>query len=134
MLVLDNSVTMHWCFENATHPYADSILQQVATDEAFVPVIWRYEVSAVLAKSQKDGILTPEKADAFLLLLDSLNITLDPESADRISTEVHRLAITHRLTSYDAAYLELAIRKQFPLATLDDELIRACKAIGHPLA
>ena len=134
MLVLDNSVTMRWCFENTTHPYADGILQQVATSEAFVPVIWRYEVSAVLARSIKDGILAPEKADAFLLLLDSLNITLDPESADHIFTEVHRLAITYRLTSYDAAYLELAIRKQLPLATLDGELIRACKAIDHPLA
>ena len=88
----------------------------------------------MLAKSQKDGLLTPEKADAFLLLLNSLNITLNPESADRILTEVHRLAIIYRLTSYDAAYLELAIRKQLCLATLDDELIRTCKAISHPLA
>ena len=124
---------MRWCFENATHPYADGILQQVVASEAFVPVIWRYEVSAVLAKSLKDGLLTPEKADAFLQLLDSLNITLDPESADRIFSAVHRLAITYRLTSCNAAYLELAIRKQLPLGTLDDELIRACKAIGHPL-
>jgi predicted nucleic acid-binding protein len=46
---------------------------------------------------------------------------------------VHRLAVAHRLTSCDAAYLELAMRKKLPLATLDDELIRACNRTGHAL-
>ena len=131
--VLDNSVTMRWCFQDANHPYADGILQQLGAGEAFVPILWRYEVSAVLAKSQKDGILTAEKADTFLALLNFLNITIDTEGTERIFNDVHQLAITHRLTSYDAAYLELATRKNLPLATLDDELIRACKAIDHPL-
>ncbi len=96
-----------------------------------VPVLWRYEVSSVLARSQKDGILTAAKADAFLTDLKTLNITLDYDGTDRIFTDVHRLAVTYRLTSYDAAYLELAIRKKLPLATLDAELITACKAAGE---
>ncbi len=104
VFVLDNSVTMRWCFQNAAHPYADSVLKQLASGEAFVPVLWRYEVSAVLAKSQKDGILTAAKAEAFLATVNSLNITLDRDGADRIFTDVHRLAVIHRLTSYDAAY------------------------------
>ena len=91
------------------------------------------KVSAVLSKSLKDGILTQDKTAAFIALLDSLSITLDYKSADRILTDVHQLAVTHRLTSYDAAYLELAWRKKLPLATLDEELIRACKRISHPL-
>jgi hypothetical protein len=53
VFVLDNSVTMRWCFQNAAHPYADGILQTLAVGAALVPVLWRYEVSAVLAKSQK---------------------------------------------------------------------------------
>lgn len=108
-------------------------MEQIITGEAFVPVIWRYEVSAVLARSQKDGSIAPVKAEAFLALMQSLNITLDYESADRIFGNVHRIAVTHGLTSYDAAYLELAIRKNLPLATLDGKLIKTCKAIGHPL-
>jgi predicted nucleic acid-binding protein len=133
VFVLDNSVTMRWCFENSTHPYADTVLQTLAAGQAIVPVLCRYEVSAVLAKAEKDGILTDTKVSALLTTLQSLNIQLDREGADYILSDVHRLAVAHRLTSYDAAYLELAMRKKLPLATLDDELIRACKRAGHPM-
>ncbi|HEX4277972.1 MAG TPA: type II toxin-antitoxin system VapC family toxin [Bryobacteraceae bacterium] len=107
-------------------------MQTLAAGQAIVPVLWRYEVSAVLAKAQKDGILTDLKVSA-LLTLQSLNIQLDREGADYILSDAHRLAVAHRLTSYDAAYLELAMRKKLPLATLDDELIRACNRTGHAL-
>lgn len=133
VFVLDNSVTMRWCFQNAAHPYADGVLQQLAIGAAIVPVLWRYEVSAVLAKSQRDGILTALRVDEFLATLNNLNITVDPDSSDRILTDVHRMAVTHRLTSYDASYLELALRKNLPLATLDNELIAAGKAAGVAL-
>lgn len=124
---------MRWCFQNAAHPYADGILQQVATGAALVPVLWRYEVSAVLAKSQKDRILTELRVNEFLATLNKLNIAVDPDSSEHILTDVHRLAVAYRLTSYDASYLELALRKDLPLATLDDELIAASKASGVAL-
>lgn len=133
VFVLDNSVTMRWCFQNAAHPYADGILQQLAVGAALVPVLWRYEVSALLAKSQKDGLLTAHRVDQFLATLNNLNIIVDADSSDRILTDVHCLAVTYRLTSYDASYLELALRKNLPLATLDDELITASKAAGVAL-
>jgi predicted nucleic acid-binding protein len=98
-----------------------------------VPVLGRYEVSDVLAKAQKDRILTALRADEFLATLNKLNITVEPDSSDRILTDVHRLAVTYRLTSYDASYLELALRKNLPLATLDSELIAACKASSTAL-
>jgi len=72
---------------------------------AFVPVLWRYEVSAVLAKAQKDSILTALRVDELLATINKLNITVDPDSSDRILTDVHRLAVAYRLTSYDASYL-----------------------------
>lgn len=133
VFVLDNSVTMRWCFQNAAHPYADGVLQQLATGGALVPVLWRYEVSAVLAKSQKDGILTGQKVAEFLGTLNKLNITVDAEGSDRILTDVHHLAVAYRLTSYDASYLELALRKNLSLATLDNELIDASEAAGVAL-
>jgi predicted nucleic acid-binding protein len=101
-----------------------------AFGEAFVPILWRYEVSAVLAKAQKDGIITTAKVDAFLKVLGCFNITVDQEGVDRILTDVHRLAVTYWLRSYDAAYLELTIRRKLPLASLDAELIQACKSCG----
>jgi predicted nucleic acid-binding protein len=133
MAGLDNSVTMRWCFQNAAHPYADGVLQQLAAGGALVPVLWRYEVSAVLAKSQKDGFLTALRADEFLASLNQLNISENPDSSNHIFTDVHRLAVAYRLTSYDASYLELALRRNLPLATLDHELIAASKAAGVTL-
>ena len=129
--VLDNSVAMRWCFESAVHPYANSVLRRLAGgDNAIVPVLWFYEASAVLAREQNRGTLAAPKADLFIAELKSLKITADEESAARVFTDVHRLALTYRLTSYDAAYLELALRLDLPLATLDDELIRAGTAAG----
>jgi predicted nucleic acid-binding protein len=129
--VLDNSVAMRWCFEGAAHPYADSILQQLAAgDDALVPVLWFYEASAVLARAQSRGLLAAVKANEFIVELQALNTHADEESAARIFSDVHRLAVAGRLTSYDAAYLELALRRNLPLATLDDDLIRASRLAG----
>jgi predicted nucleic acid-binding protein len=129
LFVLDNSVAMRWCFQSAAHPYADSILKRLAGGEiAIVPVLWFYEASSVLAREQNRGTLAAPKADQFIAELQSLNITADSWSADRVFRDVHRLALTYRLTSYDAAYLELALRWNLPLATLDADLIRACAA------
>jgi predicted nucleic acid-binding protein len=122
---------MRWCFESSAHPYADTILNRLATGEmAIVPVLWFYEASAVLSRAQNTRTLAASKATAFITELKSLNITADDTGVEHVFTDVHRLALSYRLTSYDAAYLELAIRLNLPLATLDDELIRAARAAG----
>lgn len=89
---------IRWCFQNAADPYADGILQQLAIGAAFVPVMWLYEVSAVLAKSQRDGILTAHRVNEFLATRNNLSITVDSDSPACILTDVHRLAVAHRLT------------------------------------
>ncbi len=130
--VLDNSVTMRWCFDAGRHPYADAVLHQLEAINgiAFVPILWRYEVSAVLVRAQTRGEASAQEVDDFLADLRELNIAIDIPGTERILTDVHRLALAYRLTSYDAAYLELALRRNLPLATLDDDLMRACKAAG----
>ncbi len=131
IFVLDNSVAMRWCFENAAHPYADSVLKRLAGgDAAIVPAIWFYEASAVLSRAQNRGTLAAQKADEFIAELRSLNIAADDGSAARVFPDVHLVATSYRLTSYDAAYLELAIRRSLPLATLDKDLVQACSAAG----
>ena len=83
--VLDNSVAMRWCFENAAHPYADGILNRLAAGEdALVPVLWFYEASAVLAREQNRGTLAAPKADEFIAELKALRIMADAESAARV--------------------------------------------------
>ena len=133
--VLDNSVTMRWCFDSGAHEYADAVLTQLESDdgEAVVPILWRYEVSAVLARAQLTKALAATKVAEFLEDLQVLNIHVDMPGADRILSDVHGLAVTHRLTAYDASYLELALRRGLPLATLDEELRRAGNAAGVPL-
>jgi predicted nucleic acid-binding protein len=132
--ILDNSVTMRWCFNSGVHPYADNVLLQLKTDgEAFVPVLWRYEVSAVLARAQNTGMIAVQKVMNFLGNIDALNIIIDMDGINCILTDVHQLAANYRLTSYDAAYLELALRKNLPLATLDDDLQKACLNAGGSL-
>jgi predicted nucleic acid-binding protein len=130
--VLDNSVTMRWCFDCGSNPYADRILGELEEERAvaFVPPLWRYEVSAVLARAEIKGLLTTRKAEEFIEDLNAFDIRLDEQDADRVLKDVRRLAVLYRLTSYDAAYLELALRKSLPLATLDGELLTACQAAG----
>jgi predicted nucleic acid-binding protein len=74
-----------------------------------------------------------KKALGFLEDLRSLDIVVDEEGFARILGDVHRLAVEQRLTAYDAAYLELAVRKQLPLASLDQDLNKAAVAVGVPL-
>jgi predicted nucleic acid-binding protein len=130
--VLDNSVTMRWFFDSGTHTYADAILADLRSfaSDATVPVLWRYETSAVLAREQNRGLVPAQDIAIFMGDLSALPITVDADSSDRIYPDVHQLAVTHRLTSYDAAYLELALRRGLPLATLDAELIAACAGAG----
>jgi predicted nucleic acid-binding protein len=93
--VLDNSVAMRWCFESGAHPYADSVLNRLATgDTAMVPVLWFYEASAVLSRAQNIGMLTASKAAAFITELKSLNIIADDAGIARVLTDVHRLALS----------------------------------------
>jgi predicted nucleic acid-binding protein len=133
--VLDNSVTMRWCFEGGSNDYADKVLQQlVATGgTAFVPILWRYEVSAVLARAAIKELLTPSKIGEFFEDLATMTIVVDIESADRVLSDVYRLATLYRLTAYDAAYLELTLRRNLPIATLDVELRNACTAARVPI-
>ena len=122
---------MRWCFENTSNAYAENILQQLSSGEvAVAPVLWRYEVGAVLAKAERNGIIDSQKVADFLTAIRSFDITIDRERTERVLTEVYRLAVTYRLTGYDAVYLELALQMNLPLATLDQALAQACRAAG----
>jgi predicted nucleic acid-binding protein len=125
---------MRWCFENTSTPFAEKVLDQLLVGQkAHVPVLWLYEVVSVLAKTERIGSITADKARGFLEDLRSLNIAVNDKSFGHVFGDVHRLAVEHRLSGYDAAYLELAIRQGLPLATLDEDLRRACRAAGVEL-
>jgi predicted nucleic acid-binding protein len=124
-VVLDSSVVLSWCLpdEGALDP--DDVQILVAARGAIVPGHWSLEVANVLLMAERRGRIDAHFRRAALDDLALLPITVDIETPARAWT-----AETHRLTVYDAAYLELAGRRMLPLATLDAALRRAGEAMG----
>jgi predicted nucleic acid-binding protein len=122
--VLDASVTASWAFRDEQHPHADLALERIRTDQAFAPTLWWFEVRNILIVSERRKRLSEAETAAFLRDLATFGINLDivPET-----NEVLRVARAHQLSVYDAAYLELALRMDTPLATLDIDLVRAAR-------
>lgn len=129
-LVLDCSVAISWCFEDEAAAETDALLHRVRDEGASVPALWRWEVANVLLTAMRRGRITAGEAHARLTLLGALPIATDAEGPSRAWREALLLAQTHGLTAYDAAYLELALRLNVPLATKDADLMRAASAMG----
>jgi len=131
--VIDNSVVLAWCFEDEqTQPIMD-LLDRVAETGAVAPSLWPLEALNALLMAERRKRLDGKRRQRLAGFLRGLPITLDMETADQAWTATARLAERYRLTSYDAAYLELAQRRKLPLATLDVELIKAAEALGMTL-
>ncbi len=129
--VTDASVSLTWCFEDEATSWTDHLLQRLrAGDEAVVPAHWPMEVSNALLMAMRRGRITEEKVRRFFDDISSLPIKIDSESPAQAFRQTFALAQQHKLTSYDAAYLEVAVRANLPLATLDDELRNAAIAEG----
>lgn len=130
--VLDCSVTMGWCFTDENDRYVSSVLSSLETKTtAVVPVLWATEVCNVLILSERKKRLTKADSSKFLNLLGSLPITFDASLPNM--HEICGLARAQRLTSYDASYLELAMRTGFPLVTTDAALRKAAQTVGVEL-
>ena len=128
--VLDASVALAWAFADESDPRATAALARIRTDEGLVPSIWWFEIRNTLVVNERRGRLTEADAAAFLRTLSRLAVTIDRQPGE---AEVLALARRHRLSVYDAAYLELAQRDSVPLASLDRELIGAARAERVPL-
>lgn len=128
--VLDCSVTMAWCFDDEADVYAERILEALSRGRAVVPALWPYEVVNVLLVAERRRRLRPDESARFLALLAALPIEVDPPvGCDRAST-LFAIARQHRLSAYDAAYLDVALRERVALATRDRGLRGAARAAG----
>ena len=131
--VVDNSVVMTWCFEDEVNNYADEILDSMEKMSAIVPAIWPLELGNVLLVAERRKRLTAGDSSRFLALLSELPIVVEQETPERMLKEIFSLARGAKLSSYDASYLDLAVRLGLPIATLDKNLIRAAKKIRVPV-
>jgi predicted nucleic acid-binding protein len=128
--VVDCSTAMAWLFNDEATPKTDALLTRLITETALVPAWWFIEITNVLAMAERKGRITPAQSDAFIADLAKLGIERDDEAPDRAFTYLLGLCRRHQLTSYGAIYLDLAVRRNLPLATLDDDLRKAAKKLG----
>ena len=133
--ILDASVTLCWCFENQATHYSEAIFEMLAGgEEASVPFIWPLEVANVLLTAERRKALKLAQVTGFLEELSAWPIQVDTPGVGRAFQQILSTARQHNLSTYDAAYLELAIREGLPLATLDNDLRKAAKAVGVKIA
>src|ERR1700752_1294514 len=130
VFVVDCSIAMAWLFHDEATPKTAALLNRLEPEAALVPGWWFIEITNVLAIAERNGRITPTQSDAFIADLSKLGIERDDDAADRAFTHLLALCRTHRLTGYDAVYLDLAIRRSLPLATLDDDLRKTAKKLG----
>lgn len=133
--VLDASVTMCWLLSDgkpAANAYARQVLDAVTSEDtqAIVPMTWGLEVSNVISKAEARDLVTEAQSEAFLEMLGSLDIEVDSATFAKSLSDTLQLARRHRLSTYDASYLEVALREGLALATLDEDLRKAAKKAG----
>ena len=133
MFVVDASVTLAWCFTDETSELADRVLERFEHDEAIAPAIWPLEVANGLRTAERRGRLDLADVAHVRELLTSLPIQVEAVPLDAALGEVTEIARHLDLTAYDAAYVVLAARRGFALATVDDRLRRACEQAGVEL-
>lgn len=126
-LVLDTSATIARLWEDETTPAIERLFELIRDHGAWVPSLWRLEVANALEMDVRRGRHPPEFRDGALADLALFSIQVDPQTDLHAWGPTLRLAEKHRLTVYDSAYLELALRRRLPLATLDRELRKAAE-------
>jgi predicted nucleic acid-binding protein len=128
--VVDNSVALTWCFEDERTPATAALLEQVGESGAQAPMLWPLEALNGLLVAERRGRLDASQRQRLAGFLRALPITLDVDTASQAWTETARLAGRFGLSAYDAAYLELAQRRDLPLASLDRALRAAATVLG----
>jgi predicted nucleic acid-binding protein len=126
--VVDASVSAAWFLPDEATAFTEAALQATATQDVWVPALWRLEMSNLLLRAQRRKRITADKRAELAALASALRIKVDHEAV--AITVIDALAARHGLSAYDAAYLELALRRGLPLATQDDALSGAMIKAG----
>jgi predicted nucleic acid-binding protein len=129
--VLDASVALSWFFDDEFSPYSSAIAEIMPRSQAVVPIIWPLEMANGFLTAFQRGRLPETKASALIGALDRLRVDIDQGIAPEFLTKATlTVGLAHRMSAYDASYLELAMRRGLPLATQDERLLRAAGAAG----
>ncbi|WEZ82854.1 type II toxin-antitoxin system VapC family toxin [Rhizobium sp. 32-5/1] len=132
-IVIDASIALAWCFEDEASDETDAVAHRVIAEGGVVPSLFHLELANVLLPSERRGRISASEIAQRLDLIAQMPIETDPQTAGRAWNDTLSLARAHQLTSYDAAYLELAARKGAKLATKDKALATAANQLGVTL-
>jgi predicted nucleic acid-binding protein len=131
--VLDASMTLAWCFEDESTSGTDSVMELLREGRAVAPSIWPLEVANGLRSAERRGRIDERELPGVIGLLRGLPVDIQSGSLAETLGSVMVMARSLGLSTYDAAYLDLAARRGLPLATADDQLVRAARAAGVAL-
>lgn len=133
-IIVDASVIIAWCMPDEYSPYAQSVMDDLTENASLlVPALWVYEVSNVINISVRRGRINTFFAEQVFLRLSNFETEIDFPNAQIITGHAFELAQKNNLTIYDAAYLELAKRRNAAFASLDQRLMMAAQAEGIEL-
>lgn len=128
--VVDASVALCWYFEYQTAAYTEAIFECLARgDQALVPSVWPLEMVNALVVAWRQKSITSAQLENFIMDLKDLPVEVDSQGSERIYSSVLRMSCQYQLSSYDAAYLDLALFQGLPLATLDKNLRAAARRL-----
>src|SRR5208282_6860275 len=126
--VIDASVALTWCFPDENTALAQHVAGMFKRGgTAIAPSFWPHEVLNALLVGEKRKRISKELVRSFLDDLATLPIVLEQLPAGVVFDRIQHISREHGLTAYDAAYLDLALDSGLPIATLDEDLMRACK-------
>lgn len=129
-IVVDASTALAWCFPDESSAYADSVLVALEGKAILVPSIWPLEIANAVLVGERTQRLRQREIQRFTALLEALPLAQDSKTVGQHIGSVLPLARDYGLSAYDAAYLELSIRYEAPLATLDGKLQKAAQNAG----
>lgn len=128
--IVDASVVFAWQFPDEESALSEMVADRLLDEGAIVPVHWVAEIANGFAMAVRRGRMSAEYRSGALDRLKNMSIEVDKDSAKRLWTDTQLLCDKHKLTAYDASYLEMALRLRLPLASLDKALVRAAHAEG----
>ncbi len=131
--VIDASMTLSWLIDSEATPFTEGVLEMLRRKRGVTPALWAFEVSNALTLAERRWRIRREELAQILERLENLRVEIEQRPLLWLCQQILPIARRYGLTAYDAAYLELAIREELPLATLDDKLRQAAVSAGVPL-
>jgi predicted nucleic acid-binding protein len=131
--VLDSSVTLAWALPRQQTERTKALLVETTEYGALTTTLWPIEVANVLLIYERRKQITTAERTSAITFYNNLPVEIDDQTSARAWNATYDLALTHKLTVYDAGYLELSLRSGLPLATLDHALAQAATSCGVPV-